>query len=231
MVETRTNKVTINDADTTLLPVVSSTARHRLILVASNSITCLIWLRVLFIYYTFAFQDWSSTSTAFQDDFCDGTLRPALFAALAVSMTELATSLLGLTRSKPLQVLLFASVRTGTELLVTPMIGCTSWQHLFTALCWSLGEVVRFGCFAVDGMLPDGRVAKSIRYTVGPILFPLGAAGEMFMVIRAASQGRPLLYLAAMLWPAGFYPLMKQLLRQRKKYFARGKAKPEIKQI
>jgi hypothetical protein len=228
MVEIRTGKVTITDADTTL-PVPSSNARHRTILVTINSITCLIWLRVLSLYYTFGFQDWSSTS--FHDDLCEGTLRPALFAALAVSMMELATSLLGLTRSKPLQVLLFASVRSGTELIVTPMIGCSSWQHIFTTFCWSLGEVVRFGCFAVDGMFPDGRVAKSIRYTVGPILFPLGAAGEMLMVVRAASQGRPLLYLAAMLWPAGFYPLMKQLLRQRRKYFARGKVKPEIKQI
>ena len=216
----------------------NTTSSARLILVISNSITCLVWLRVLAVYYSYAYSFAFAVPVPvpFDNDICETTLRPALFAALAVSTIELATSVLGLTRSKPLQVLLFASVRSGTELLVTPLIGCTSWQHLFTAFCWSVGEIVRFGCFAVDGMIPDSRWAKSIRYSVGPILFPLGAAGEMLMVIRAASsQGqqrhRPWLYLVAMLWPAGFYPLMKQLLRQRRKHFSQEKGKPEIKQI
>ena len=207
----------------------SASSTSRLILVTSNSITCLVWLRVLSVYFSHAF-------TFYDDDVCINTLRPALFAALAVSTIELATCLLGFTRSKPLQVLLFASVRSGTELLVTPLIGCSSWQHLFTAFCWALGEVVRFGCFAVDGIAPDGRLAKAIRYTVGPIMFPLGAAGEMLMIIRAATSSgrrRPwMYYVAAMLWPAGFYPLMKQLLKQRQKYFSqRRQDKPDIKQI
>ena len=198
---------------------------QRFVLVATNAVTCLVWLRVLSVY---AFPGWGGIAGS--DEVCEKSLRPVLATALGVSMVELATALLGLTRSKPIQVLLFAAVRTGTEHLVTPLIGCRSWQHIFTAFCWSLGEVVRFGCFAADGLLPGQSLAKSIRYSVGPILFPLGAAGEMLMVIQAARDGRPRLYLAAMLWPVGFYPLMNQLLRQRRKHF-RPKAKPEIKQI
>jgi hypothetical protein len=61
-------------------------------------------------------------------------------------------------------------------------------------------------------------------------MFPLGTVGEMAMVIRAAMNGRPILYVAAALWPAGFFPLMKQLLRQRRKHFA-PKKKMEIKSV
>lgn len=205
----------------------SSESVKKFILLAANAVTCLAWLRVLLVYVT---QGWSGLS----DDaaaVCEETLRPTLFWALVISTLELVTSLTGLTRSKPMQVLLFASVRTGTELWVTPLLGsCGAWQHLWTALIWSLGEVVRFGCFTVDGLVAT-RIVKSIRYTVGPILFPLGAGGEMFMVMRAASvQGRPMLYVAACLWPLGFYPLMKQLLKQRRKHF-RTVGKKEIKSI
>lgn len=204
----------------------SNETLKRIVLVSTNTVTCLVWLRVLLVY---VIPGWGTLAGS-DDEVCDKYLQPVLATALLVSMVELATAILGLTRSKPVQVLLFAAVRTGTERWVTPMIGCGSWQHLFTAFCWSLGEVVRFGCFAADGVLPNQSLAKSIRYSVGPILFPLGAAGEMLMVIRAAGNGRPSLYLAAMLWPVGFYPLMNQLLRQRRKHF-RPKAKPEIKQI
>jgi Protein tyrosine phosphatase-like protein, PTPLA len=198
---------------------------ERIVLISTNTATCLSWLRVLVILLLHNRSLWES------GDICENKLRPALFTSLAISTIELVTALCGFTRSKPLQVLLFASVRTGTEVLVTPLIGCTSWQHLFTVGCWSLGEVIRFGCFALDGIITDSKLAKSIRYFVGPILFPLGASGEMCMVLRAASMGRGHLYLAAFLWPAGFYPLMRQLLRQRRKHFAGHFKKAEIKQI
>mmetsp|Transcript_18914 Transcript_18914/g.31289 ORF Transcript_18914/g.31289 Transcript_18914/m.31289 type:complete len:212 (+) Transcript_18914:228-863(+) len=201
----------------------------RSILIATNAITCLVWLRVVLVY---AFEGWGALSSS---DACDETLRPALFVALAVSaLVELGTSATGLTRSSLVQVLLFASVRTGTELWVTTLIGCGAWQHLFTALCWSSGEVVRFGCFAMDQISGDSssnysNLAKSVRYSVGPILFPLGAGGEMLMVIRAAyTNDRPLLYFAAALWPLGFYPLYKQLLKQRRKHFASKTKKEKV---
>lgn len=203
--------------------------QKRAILIGTNGITCLVWLRVVLVYLV---QGWGALSS---EDACDEILRPALFVALAVSaLVEIGTSATGLTRSSIIQVLLFASVRTGTELWVTPLIGCGADQHLFTALCWSLGEVVRFGCFAVDQAMGEkggSHLAKSIRYSVGPILFPLGAGGEMLMVIQAGYlNSRPILYAAASLWPLGFYPLMKQLLKQRRKHFAAKKEK-EIKAI
>jgi hypothetical protein len=199
--------------------------QKRAILIGTNAVTCLVWLRVVLVYLV---QGWGALSSE-DAAACDGILRPALFVALAVSaLVEIGTSATGLTRSNIVQVLLFASVRTGTELWVTPLIGCGAWQHLFTALCWSLGEVVRFGCFAMDQAMGENgsNLAKSIRYSVGPILFPLGAGGEMLMVINAGyTNGRPILYAAASLWPLGFYPLMKQLLKQRRKHFSSKKEK------
>ena len=176
----------------------------------------IMWARAMYVLISSGWQTLADEN----NDTCLQTLRPSLLMALAVSYVELFTSLVGLTRSNPMQVLLFSTVRAGVEVLVAPLIPCGSWQHLWTALCWGLGDVVRFGCFTVDSLMPGaGTAVKSIRYTVGPIMFPLGAGGEMLMVIRAAADGRPALYAAAALWPAGFYPLMKQLLKQRRKHF------------
>lgn len=42
---------------------------------------------------------------------------------------------------------------------------------------------------------------------------------EMFMVLLASSeQNKPMLIVAAALWPVFFYPMYKQLLKQRRKH-------------
>jgi Protein tyrosine phosphatase-like protein, PTPLA len=105
------------------------------------------------------------------------------------------------------------------EKLVAPLIPCSSWQHLITVFSWSLGDTIRFGTFALNTASPSWQFTKSIRFTVGPILFPIGALGEMMMVVAAAHDGRPKAYIAAALWPVFFYPMMKQLLKQRRKHF------------
>jgi hypothetical protein len=82
------------------------------------------------------------------------------------------------------------------------------------------GLVFRFACFCLDSLVPGGRLAKAVRYTVAPLLFPVGGGGEFLMVIAAARDGRPLLFALAALWPSGFYSLMNQLIKQRRKFFA-----------
>ena len=81
-------------------------------------------------------------------------------------------------------------------------------------------------------------VAKSIRFTVGPVLFPIGASGEMFMVILAGtstttgnSNNKLWYYGAAALWPVFFYPMMVQLLKQRRRHFSSSGTKQKKKQI
>lgn len=196
----------------------------RITLVVTNAVMMAMWARVLFVIISIGIKTLAS-----DDKQCEDTLTPVLLHALAASYLELFNSFIGLTRSNPIHVLLFSTVRAGVELLVAPLLPCGCWQHLLTVICWSLGDVVRFGCFALDSLAPDqmGSIVKSVRYTVGPILFPFGAGGEMLMVIRAASEGRPDMYVAAALWPAGFYPLMKQLLKQRRKHFQSKKTKAE----
>jgi hypothetical protein len=150
-----------------------------------------------------------------------GKLTPDARMATVIGFLELFNAMLGATRSNPLQVLLFCTVRAGVEHLVASMLAsCSEWQHLLTVFMWSLGDTIRFGCFLLDVLVPGARVAKTIRYTFGPLLFPLGALAEMLMVIKLAQRSGPkILYLVAMLWPVGFYPLMKQLLKQRRKFF------------
>ena len=151
---------------------------------------------------------------------CATVLVPATRLALQLSFLEFFNAVAGVTKSKPQFVLLFAVVRYGVEAWLAPLLSCDAWAHLLTVACWSCGDVVRFGCFVWES-----KTSKWTRYTVGPILFPLGASGEVWMVLTAAREGRPILYGAALLWPAGFYPLMKQLLRQRRKFISANKGK------
>lgn len=189
----------------------------RIWLILSNAVMMLGWANVLFFTPIFR-----------TDTGCDLSLTPRVRLALGLSLLELVNAVTKCTRSKPHHVLLFAVIRLGVEVLVTPAVGCVSWQHLATVLCWSVGDTVRFGCFCCDHIMSSSTtLPKRIRYTVGPFLFPFGALGEMLMVVQAGRGRTPpssyagyAIYGAAALWPLGFYPLYTQLLRQRNKYFA-----------
>ena len=193
-------------------------------LLLTNLTMSLAWARVLAAFLLHPVSD---------EPVCQEQLSPVISAALWVSFLELFNAMAGFTRSKPHQVLLFATVRFGVEKIVAPLIPCASWQHVLATSSWALGDTIRFACFAVDNLLPTAHWAKAVRYTVGPMLFPLGASGEMFMVLATASEGRQVkAYLAAMCWPPAFWYLYQQLLRQRKKYFAKrggDQKKAEIK--
>lgn len=196
-------------------------------LTACNLITAAAWGRVAIIVLTNGLGVLANEQSAI----CEERLVPSVRMALMISFVEIFNSVTGFTRSPLAAVLLFSSTRAGVEYLVAPLIPCGSWQHVLTVAMWGLGDMVRFGCFAIDTAFPGIRMVKSIRFTVGPILFPIGASGEMFMVILAASKGRQLLYAAAALWPVFFYPMMQQLLKQRRKHFAPKNKKKEIKSV
>ena len=203
--------------------IMSSSNTSKMWLVASNFITSAAWGRVAFLIALYGLNEESAS--------CSDVIVPATRLALGISFVEVLNCILGLTRSPILAVLLFSCTRAGVELLVAPLIPCESWQHLLTVSMWGIGDLVRFGCFTVDTAKPGIRAVKSIRFTVGPILFPIGAFGEMMMVILAASDGRPALYVAAALWPVSFYPMMQQLLKQRRKHFYPKDKKKEIKAV
>ena len=191
---------------------------------------------------------------------CSTAVIPAVRIALTISFLELVNAVTGITRSPPAPVLLFAVVRFGVEWIVAPQLeSCDALLHLLTVTCWSIGDAIRFSCFGIDSgcqLLPQRRrrlvaapgsssvstsssriqnAVKAVRYTVGPILFPIGAAGEMLMVLAAAQrkQGNAKLWTwaAASLWPVGFYPLFTQLLKQRQKFFANMNNKPRLASV
>lgn len=164
---------------------------------------------------------------------CLSKLDPTIRLAIIISFLEFFNALIGYTKSKPHYVLLFCMIRAIVELLVAPMLLpiCNHWSHIFTVLCWSIGDTIRFFCFVIDGLVPGGRLMKKIRYTVGPILFPLGAAGEMIMVATLAYQKQSyVLYIIAALWVVGFKPLFLSLLANRKKFMAQEKKDKEEKE-
>lgn len=204
----------------------SDSSLTKLWMLTSNLAMSVSWFWVFVDLMTLALTDDAEKSAdrLVDEAQCLEQLKPTVKQALLVSFLELFNAIFGFTRSKPPQVLLFSTVRACSELLAAPLLSCASWQHLLTVACWSLGDTVRFGCFTVATLWPNAQWVKAVRYTVGPILFPVGAFGEMIMVATLAYEGRPVLYLAASLWPVGFYPLIRQLLRQRSKFFAKLKS-------
>jgi Protein tyrosine phosphatase-like protein, PTPLA len=188
-------------------------------LVISNATMMIAWTTVLI---TLVAANWDDILDE-QQTVCDNQLGRNVRWALLVSFLELVNAVLGITKSKPQQVLLFSMIRLLVETIVAPNMSCSSWQHIATVVFWSVGDSIRFACFFVDNLVGGNDTAKLIRYTVGPIVFPLGAFCEMLMIISVGYRtqnmtNRLLIFLAASLWPPGFYYLFTQLLRQRRKF-------------
>jgi hypothetical protein len=208
--------------------MIDITKFERAWMLMTNAAMMVGWSKVLKVFY----HNWQGILADVEgpSHVCLSKLDPTLRFAVITSFLEFFNAMVGYTRSKPQHVLLFAVIRASVELLVAPLLFpvCNSWPHLFTALCWSIGDTIRFFCFVIDTMVPGGTLMKRIRYTVGPLIFPFGAAGEMIMVATLAHQrGWYALYIVAALWIVGFYPLFMSLLSNRRKFLAKLKEKKE----
>jgi Protein tyrosine phosphatase-like protein, PTPLA len=219
---------------------------RRLWLIVTNIFMMLGWARVLSFFWREVYANYIGhikTNDTIAS-LCHDQFGPLIQEALFRSFLEVLNAATGLTRSKPAQVLLFAVIRWGVESIVAPAISTTcpaAMSHLVTAVCWSLGDTIRFGCFAWDSVMVNGsRTAKYIRYTVGPILFPLGTLGEMWMVLVMAQktydsgsrlQAVAIFSAGVLLWPVGFYFLFTQLLRQRQKFLEKPSVSDEAKKV
>mmetsp|Transcript_2900 Transcript_2900/g.4020 ORF Transcript_2900/g.4020 Transcript_2900/m.4020 type:complete len:210 (-) Transcript_2900:1174-1803(-) len=189
-------------------------------ILVTNAIMTFMWIRVLRTLFEMATRENNA-------EFCETNLKPALVNAIVTSFLEGVNAVMGVTKSNPANVIMFVVVRAGVEFLAAPALPCDCMQHLFTAACWGFGEMCRFGCFTVDGIMGGSDTAKSIRYTVGPVAFFCGAFGEWLMVIQVLRTGNPdrsalvtaFIVFCVMAWPIGFVSLFKQLLKQRKKHF------------
>uniref|UniRef100_A0A7S1GM26 very-long-chain (3R)-3-hydroxyacyl-CoA dehydratase n=1 Tax=Cyclophora tenuis TaxID=216820 RepID=A0A7S1GM26_CYCTE len=196
----------------------------RIILGIFNVAMALMFGKILLVFRE---EGWEKLT---DNEVCDEVLRPRVLRTLGLSFVEVMNASIGMTRSNPGSILLFFAARLGIERFVTPAITCGAWQHLVTVLFWASGETIRFTCFILSAIFPESSVPKYIRYTLGPIMFTCGTVGEILMLIRAAYEGRPLVYIAVALWPVGFYSLMKQLLEQRRKHLLKNN-KPEVKRV
>lgn len=146
-----------------------------------------------------------------------------LFCTVA-SLVEVLQALLGWTKTKPLNAAVFVVGRGFIALYIARFaVNFHSLAFLLTATFWSIGESVRFFCFALSTVQPSLRInLMHIRYTVGPILFPLGFIGEMCMLVQIVlSDFNILVLVITMMWPFGFIPLLQSLLRQRKKFLTK----------
>ena len=199
-----------------------------LILFFSNALMAYMWFRVLWILLTTFVLSPTSSSVATTRTICETKIHSHVIHALWISFMEIVQILFGWTSSKIHQVFLFAMVRFLVESYFSILVSCTCWQHLATITCWSVGEVIRFTCFTFDSFFtlqshnnPKKKTSpltifKTIRYQVSCVLFPIGATCELLLVLHIAmTTSRIEYYVLSCLWPMGFLPLMRRLLKQR----------------
>ena len=193
------------------------------VLVLTNAAMTVAWVQVLIALLQLFTDSTNPQSQTFPEVF----LKPVLARAINVSFCEVFNAATGFTKAKPSNVIMFVVVRAGVEFLAAPMLPYNCWQHLLAALCWSCGEMVRFGCFTIDSLVGGSDNAKSIRYNVGPVAFACGTFGEWTMIITLALQNDDtrsiystmFLWYCVVSWPFGFSKLFRQLLKQRQKHF------------
>jgi len=195
---------------------------EKVLLLTGNSFIALGWIRVLWTLISCWIDNNNNNNNNNNNIKNVEDYMPLIYArlvqALGLSCLELVHCLLGFTKSNPVFVAFFLTIRGGVEYI----LGSSDnyhWTHLYTITCWCLGESIRFASFALAEIFEPNKF-KWIRYTAGPIMFTLGAFGEMIMVAHTAQthNNNPWIWFASSLWPLGFYPLMKQLLRQRRKF-------------
>ena len=119
---------------------------------AANTLVSLSWLTLSVV---------AATSLWVCDDFWQ--VQKLVVATTALSCLEVVHAAVGLTRSKPGNVVLFVGARAFIALYICPLAGCTA-TYRTTAFTWGLGECIRLGCFAIDVIRPSDT-AKTVRAT------------------------------------------------------------------
>eukprot|EP00966_Prymnesium_polylepis_P096021 2224816-Prymnesium_polylepis.1 len=116
----------------------------------ANTLVSLSWLTLSVV---------AATSLQVCDDFWQ--IQKLVVATTALSCLEVVHAAVGLTRSKPGNVILFVGARAFIALYICPLAGCSA-TYRTTAFTWGLGECIRLGCFAVDAVRPS-VTAKTVR--------------------------------------------------------------------
>ena len=158
----------------------------------------------------------------------DALLRAASVAILVTTL-EFFHALLGITRSGPGNVALFTVARAIIGVVIGARLPCHP-AFVATVLAWSCGEIVRFTCFSLTALTTlsaswDRFAAarlRAVRYNAGPVFFSIGTCGEIVMLVLAATSSTSgstwWTWALVVGWPAGFFILMRQLLKQRRKH-------------
>lgn len=84
------------------------------------------------------------------------------------------------------------------------------------AIAWSVADIIRYAFY----LQPTWRVTRWLRYSAFLVLYPMGAAGEAFLVYRGrAGLESPwdmaVLAILCIVYPVGFGLLYTHMLKQR----------------
>ncbi|KAL4913740.1 tyrosine phosphatase-like protein [Aspergillus aurantiobrunneus] len=180
-----------------------------------NSISALLWLRILL-----------TVLTSHSDPLIYTTLEPQARWTQTLAVVEIIHAATGITRSPVFTTFtqIFArSVQVWAINYGFPSMTATSPAYVAMLLAWSTADAVRYSYFAILlGGFPVPGGLKWLRYSLFIILYPIGISTEWWLMYRAAtvttsSLVAGIFYFCLGLYAPGSAMMYSYMLKQRRK--------------
>ncbi|KAL4945189.1 hypothetical protein BDV06DRAFT_231588 [Aspergillus oleicola] len=192
-----------------------------------NGLSALLWLRILLTIVTITFTSDASTSAT---ESIYTTLEPQTRWTQTLAVVEILHSATGITRSPVFTTFTQIFARSVQVWVINHLYpAATSTSHFYPAMlfAWSLADSVRYAYFAVlQSGLAVPSVLKYLRYSLFTVLYPVGIAGEWWLMYRAIGEtgsavGRGVLWGCLGLYAPGSVMMYSYMLNQRRKTLSR----------
>ncbi|KAL4958206.1 tyrosine phosphatase-like protein [Aspergillus filifer] len=195
-----------------------------------NALSALLWLRILTTILSYVLISSPNTSTPTSTpEAIYATIEPHARWTQTLAVVEILYSATGLTRSPIFTTFTQIFARSVQVWVINYLYASTtSSSLLYPAMlfAWSLADTVRYTYFAI---LQSGfavpEVLKWLRYSLFTVLYPVGIAGEWWLMFCAIGEtgsllARVVLWGCLVLYGPGSIMMYSYMLKQRRKTLA-----------
>ncbi|KAL4969680.1 putative membrane protein [Aspergillus stella-maris] len=196
-------------------------------LLCYNALSAILWLRILLTILSSVFSPNASTSTS---EAIYAAIEPQARWTQTLAIIEILHSATGLTRSPIFTTFTQIFARSVQVWVINYLYASTtSSSVLYPAMlfAWSLADTVRYTYFAIlQSRFSVPEVLKWLRYSLFTVLYPVGIAGEWWLMFCAIGQtgsalGSMVLWGCLGLYGPGSVMMYSYMLKQRRKTLAK----------
>ncbi|KAL4800432.1 tyrosine phosphatase-like protein [Aspergillus venezuelensis] len=194
-----------------------------------NALSAILWLRILTTILSYVVSSNSSSSTSAPESIY-AAIEPQARWTQTLAVVEILHSATGLTRSPIFTTFTQIFARSVQVWVINYLYASTtSSSVLYPAMlfAWSLADTVRYTYFAIlQSGFPVPQALKWLRYSLFTILYPVGIAGEWWLMFCAITEtggafGKVVLWGCLGLYGPGSIMMYSYMLKQRTKTLAK----------